>query len=75
MAETSGFEALRTGLAAMAPRWGLSESAELKFLSHSENTTFLATKSESSRPCHAKNLTPTYKTPAAKTLFDRIARQ
>ena len=26
----------------MAPRWGLSEGAELKFLSHSENTTFLA---------------------------------
>ena len=30
MTEGSEFEALRSGLAAMAPRWGLSESAEAK---------------------------------------------
>jgi Ser/Thr protein kinase RdoA (MazF antagonist) len=42
MAEASGFDALRSGLAAMVPRWGLSEGAEVKFLSHSENTTFVA---------------------------------
>jgi Ser/Thr protein kinase RdoA (MazF antagonist) len=42
MAEASGFDALRSGLAAMVPHWGLSQSVELKFLSNSENTTFLA---------------------------------
>src|SRR5271154_5034742 len=47
MAKASGFEALRSGLAAMAPRWGLSKSAELTFLSHSENTTFLASDASS----------------------------
>jgi Ser/Thr protein kinase RdoA (MazF antagonist) len=35
-------ERLRLDLQAMAKRWGVSDRTELKFLSHSENTTFLA---------------------------------
>jgi Ser/Thr protein kinase RdoA (MazF antagonist) len=35
-------EAMRTELSAALPRWGMSGEATLAFLSHSENTTFLA---------------------------------
>ena len=35
-------ETMRSELAAALPRWNLSERATLTFLSHSENTTFLA---------------------------------
>jgi Ser/Thr protein kinase RdoA (MazF antagonist) len=35
-------EAMRAELGAALPRWGLFASATLAFLSHSENTTFLA---------------------------------
>ncbi len=38
----SDIERLHSDLMALVPRWGLSERAELTFLSHSENTTFLA---------------------------------
>lgn len=35
-------ETIRSGLSAALPRWGMSSDATLAFLSHSENTTFLA---------------------------------
>ncbi len=35
-------EKLRLGLQVAAPRWGMPEDAEIRFLSQSENTTFLA---------------------------------
>jgi hypothetical protein len=35
-------EAMRAELSTALPRWGMSARATLAFLSHSENTTFLA---------------------------------
>ena len=35
-------ETIRSELSAALPRWGMSGDATLAFLSHSENTTFLA---------------------------------
>src|ERR1700733_4089388 len=35
-------ETIRSELSATLPRWGMSSHATLAFLSHSENTTFLA---------------------------------
>ena len=43
-------ETIRSELSATLPRWGMSSDATLAFLSHSENTTFLAEDPRAGQP-------------------------